>query len=151
MVQTFLGTGARAVRADRRWNGLGLGDIHALSHEVSEFYDDPFVNNTVEPWLTPTAPQYGCSAFLETGDPVVGIGFAMGVNTFQQGPNPNGTQSADGYYHPEDEVFLPWFMRSSPNLVSEPTQSPSANIGRYTLVGIALNPFAGFRQPATGC
>ena len=127
-----------------------LQDIHALSHEISEWADDPFVNNGVEPWLTPTAPQYGCTGVLETGDPVVGIGFAMGTNTFEQGPNPNGTQSADGYYHPEDEVFLPWFMRTSPNNVSEPTQSPSANVGRYTLMG-DLNPFPGFRQPATGC
>jgi hypothetical protein len=127
-----------------------LQDIHALSHELAEWADDPFVNNTVEPWLTPTAPQYGCSGILETGDPVVAIGFAMGTNTFEQGPNPNGTQSADGYYHPEDEVFLPWFMRTAPNTVSEPTQSPSPNVGRYTLMG-DLNPFQGFRQPATGC
>jgi hypothetical protein len=127
-----------------------LQDIHALSHEISEWADDPFVNNTVEPWLTPTAPQYGCTGVLETGDPVVGIGFAKGTNTFQQGPNPNGTQSADGYYHPEDEALLPWFMRTAPNTVSEPTQSPSTNIGRYTFMG-DLNPFPGFRQPATGC
>jgi hypothetical protein len=127
-----------------------LQDIHALSHEISEWADDPFVNNSVEPWLTPTAPQYGCSGFLETGDPVVAIGFAMGTNTFEQGPNPNGTQSADGFYHPEDEVFLPWFMRTAPNTVSEPTQSSSPNVGRYTLMG-DLNPFPGFRQPATGC
>jgi hypothetical protein len=127
-----------------------LQDIHALSHEIAEWADDPFVNNTVEPWLTPTAPQYGCTSVLETGDPVVGIGFAMGTNTFQQGPNPNGTQSADGYYHPEDEAYLPWFMRTAPNTVSEPTQSASTNVGRYTLMG-DLNPFPGFRQPATGC
>ena len=81
---------------------------------------------------------------------MVGIGFAMGTNTFDQGPNPNGTQSADGYYHPEDEAYLPWFMRTAPNNVSEPTQTASANVGRYTLMG-SLNPFAGFRQPATGC
>jgi hypothetical protein len=127
-----------------------LQDIHPLSHEISEWADDPFVNNYVEPWLTPTAPQYGCTGILETGDPVVGIGFAKGTNTFRQGPNPNGSRSADGYYHPEDEVFLPWFMRTAPNTVSEPTQSPSANIGRYTFMG-DLNPFPGFRQPATGC
>jgi hypothetical protein len=127
-----------------------LQDVHALSHEIAEWADDPFVNNTVEPWLTPTAPQYGCTGLLETGDPVVAIGFAMGTNTFQQGPNPNGSQSADGYYHPEDEVFLPWFMRSSPNNVSEPTQNPSTAIGRYSLMG-DLNPFPGFGQPATGC
>ena len=127
-----------------------LQDIHALSHEIAEWGDDPFVNNTVEPWLTPTAPQYGCSGYLETGDPVVAIGFAKGTNTYEQGPNPNGTQSADGYYHPEDEAYLPWFMRTHPNTVSEPTQTPSANVGRYTLMG-NLNPFPGFRQPATGC
>jgi len=127
-----------------------LQDIHALTHEISEWADDPFVNNTVEPWVTPTAPQYGCTSYLETGDPVVAIGFAMGRNTYEQGPNPDGTQSADGYYHPEDEAFLPWFMRTAPNKVSEPTQSKSANIGRYTLMG-DLNPFPGFRAPATGC
>jgi hypothetical protein len=127
-----------------------LQDIHALSHEISEWADDPFVNNTVEPWLTPTAPQYGCSGILETGDPVVAIGFAMGTNTFEQGPNPNGTQSADGSYHPEDEVHFPWFLRLAPNTVSEPTQSPSTNVGRYTFMG-DLNPFSGFREPATGC
>jgi hypothetical protein len=127
-----------------------LQDIHALSHEIAEWADDPFVNNLVEPWLTPTAPQYGCTTLLETGDPVVAIGFAQGTNTFEQGPNPNGTQSADGYYHPEDEALLPWFMRTAPNNVSEPTQSPSTNVGRYTLMG-DLNPFPGFRQPATGC
>jgi hypothetical protein len=127
-----------------------LQDIHALSHEISEWADDPFVNNTVEPWVTPTAPQYGCTGVLETGDPVVAIGFAMGTNTFQQGPNPDTTQSADGYYHPEDEALLPWFMRTAPNAVSEPTQAASTNIGRYTLMG-DLNPFSGFRDPATGC
>jgi hypothetical protein len=131
----------------RNW---ALQDIHPLSHEIAEWADDPFVNNYVEPWLTPTAPQYGCTGILETGDPVVAIGFAQGTNTLDQGPNPNGTQSADGYYHPEDEALLPWFMRTAPNNVSEPTQSPSENVGRYTLMG-DLNPFPGFRAPATGC
>ena len=125
-----------------------LQDIHALSHEISEWADDPFVNNLVEPWLTPTAPQYGCTTVMETGDPVVAIGFAQGTNTFEQGPNPNGTQSADGYYHPEDEVYLPWFMRTSPNTISEANQTSAG--GRYTLMG-DLNPFPGFRAPATGC
>jgi hypothetical protein len=127
-----------------------LQDIHPLSHEIAEWADDPFINNFVQPWLTPTAPQYGCTNILETGDPVVAIGFAMGTNGYEQGPNPNGTQSADGYYHPEDEALLPWFMRTAPNTVSEPTQSPSTNVGRYTFMG-DLNPFSGFRAPATGC
>jgi hypothetical protein len=77
-------------------------------------------------------------------------GFAMGRNTFRQGPNPDGTQSADGYYHPEDEVTLPWFMRLAPNVVSEPTQTPSATVGRYTFMG-DLEPFAGFTAPPPAC
>jgi hypothetical protein len=152
-VQTFAWASYLSPGFFARANGgtdWALQDIHPLSHEISEWADDPFVNNFVEPWLTPTAPQYGCTGILETGDPVVAIGFAKGTNTFRQGANPNGSQSADGYYHPEDEAFLPWFMRTAPNNVSEPTQSASTNVGRYTLMG-DLNPFAGFRAPATGC
>jgi hypothetical protein len=130
--------------------GWAFQDIMALTHEISEWADDPFVNNFVEGWVTPTGQSSSCSTLLETGDPVTGIGFAMGTNIYFQGPNPDGSQSADGYYHPEDEVFLPWFMRLAPNNISEPTQSPSTNIGRYSLIG-DLNPFAGFRVPATGC
>jgi hypothetical protein len=39
-----------------------------------------------------TAPQYGCSNLLETGDPVVAIGFAMGTNIYFEGPNPDGSR-----------------------------------------------------------
>ncbi len=129
--------------------GWALQDIYIISHEISEWADDPFVTNTVEPWAYPTFGFCGGN-LLETGDPATNIGFAMGTNVYFQGPNPDGTQSADGYYHPTDEVFLPWFMRLAPNNISEPTQSPSTNIGRYSLMG-DLNPFPGFRQPATGC
>ncbi|MGZ4534390.1 MAG: hypothetical protein ACXVXE_02530 [Nocardioidaceae bacterium] len=117
-------------------------DIHALSHEIAEWGDDPFVNNTVNPWLTPTAPQYGCTGILETGDPVVGIGFTMPGNTY------DSNAYADGYWHPEDEVFLPWFARQDPNTTSQPTQGGTT--GRYTFMG-DLNPYPGFQQPATGC
>jgi hypothetical protein len=115
-------------------DGLGIQDIHALSHELSEWLDDPFVNNAVQPWLTPTAPQYGCTSLLETGDPVVGIWFPLPGN-------PDNSFFAGGVWHPEDEVFWPWFLRQSP--------SSSFN-GHYTLMG-PLNPFPGFQQPATGC
>ena len=116
-------------------------DIHGLSHEVAEWGDDPFVNNKVDPWLTPTAPQYGCTAYLETGDPVVGIGFHLPNN-------PDTRPYSDGNWHPEDEVFLPWFAREDPNVTSQPLQSGGG--GRYTFMG-DLNPYPGFQQPATGC
>ena len=87
-------------------NGVSyIQDIHALSHEVSEWLDDPFINNAVNPWLTPTAPQYGCTSDLEVGDPVVGYGFTVTM--------PSGAQ-----YHPEDEVFYSWFARQSPSISS---------------------------------
>jgi hypothetical protein len=98
-----------------------IADIHALSHEVQEWYDDPFVNNLVDPWLTPTAPQYGCTSYLETGDPVVGYGFEVAVN---------GTT-----YHPEDEVHYSWFARETPSRAAQ---------GYFTY----LNNFA---QQAQGC
>jgi hypothetical protein len=141
-VQTFIFS---AYSTELLFSTPYIADIHALSHEVAEWADDPFVNNWVNPWLTPTAPQYGCTPILETGDPVVGIGFNMGLNPFDSA-NPY----ADGTWHPEDEALLPWFARTSPNTTSERTQSPSANIGRYTLMG-DLNPYAGFRRPAAGC
>jgi hypothetical protein len=69
---------------------------------VQEFYDDPFVNNAINPWLTPTAPQYGCTSDLETGDPVVGYGFKI-------------TMSNGITYHPEDETHYSWFARENPS------------------------------------
>jgi hypothetical protein len=152
-VQTFVWASYLEPGFFSRGNGgtdWAVQDIHSLSHELTEWADDPFLNNSVEPWFARTAPQYGCTNLLETGDPVFGIGFAMGTNTFEQGPDPDGSQSADGFYHPEDEAFLPWFMRSVPNTASEPTQSSSANGGRYTLLG-DLNPFPDFHGPATDC
>src|SRR4051794_15002077 len=88
--------------------GAGLSDIHALSHEVSEWYDDPFVNNLVQPWEDEEfAPQYGCTSILETGDPVVGIWFGLAGNP-QAGAN--------GKYHPEDEVHFSFFARQTPSI-----------------------------------
>jgi hypothetical protein len=89
-------TGTRTSPAPTR----GLSDIHALSHEVSEWLDDPFVNNAVDPWVTPTAPQYGCTPVLETGDPVVGVWYPLAGNT---------DAAAGGVWHPEEEVFAQWF------------------------------------------
>jgi hypothetical protein len=127
-----------------------LQDVSGISHEIAEWATDPFLSNYVEPWLAVPDTFYGCLNVLESGDPVVGVGFSKGTNSFQQGPTPNGQQIADGTYHPSDEAFSPWFMRQAPNAVSQPTQSPSTNGGRYTFMG-DLNPYPGFHTPATGC
>ena len=85
-----------------------LADIHGLSHEVAEWASDPFTDNAAPPWTSPLAPQYGCSSALETGDPLVGVGFLV-----------NG-------YHPQDEAYLSWFARQTPSL---------GQFGRYTYLG----------------
>jgi hypothetical protein len=118
-------------------------DINGLSHEIAEWADDPFGTNLVQPWQSPTAPLYGCSNQLETGDPTLGIGFSAGRNTFDQ------NAFSDGTFHPQDEAFLPWFMRTTPNHVSQPSQS-DATKGRYTFMG-DLNPLPYFHQPPASC
>ncbi len=127
----------------RAWT---LQDIDPLSHEIAEWADDPFINSFVQPWTSPAiAPT--CSNILETGDPVVGVGFTKEANTFRQGPTPNGTQVADGFYHPEDEALLPWFMRLNPS----PAQlAQSGTNGRYTFMG-DLNPFPVFHAAPPTC
>jgi hypothetical protein len=119
----------------------GLSDIHALSHEVAEWLDDPFVNNAVQPWLTPTAPQYGCTGVLETGDPVVGVWFPLAGNP---------DADANHVWHPEDEVFADWFARNG----TGPLGLGSWD-GRYTFMGPRTTSisaaYAGFGNVAQGC
>jgi hypothetical protein len=75
-----------------------IEDIHAMSHEIGEWMNDPLVNNIVPGW---TGGQVStCSDLLEVGDPVTGIAFTVTLNGFT--------------YHPEDLVFLPWFSRGTP-------------------------------------
>ena len=112
----------------------GLQDIQALSHEVSEWMNDPFGLNAVTPWSTPTAPQYGCGTTLETGDPLVGVWFPISGN-------PDPSPLAGGVWHPQDSVFPQWFLRQSPS---------SAFDGHYTFMG-TNNPYPAFHTVATGC
>lgn len=117
-----------------------IQDIHGVSHEIVEWATNPFVNNIVQAYRSPLAPPTAaCSNMLETGDPVTGIGFALSV----------GGRT----YHPEDEVLLPWFMRTAPNTTSQPGQDPAKNpnVGRYTFMG-DLNPFwSRFNHPPGTC
>ena len=79
-----------------------IADIHGLSHEIAEWANDPFINNVVPPWTTPSAGQYGCTTLLETGDPIVG--FSIPIAGY------------DGFlFHPQDEALLQWFARTSPS------------------------------------
>jgi hypothetical protein len=124
----------------------GLSDIHGLSHEVSEWLDDPFVNNAVQPWKTPTAPQYGCTGVLETGDPVVGVWFPYDGNT---------VGAVDGYnyygqYHPEDEVNAQWFGRGGVEPVLGAAYSNNLTFMGSLTTGLG-GLYTGFGSYAQGC
>lgn len=106
--------------------GPGLTDVAALSHEISEWGHDPFIDNFVSPWSVPDEPQYGCSNILETGDPLVGTDFGAGTTN----PNPaTGPQ-----WHLQDEAYLWWFEH-------QPSQ---ASNGLYSYLGT-------FTSYAPGC
>lgn len=78
-----------------------IQDIHALSHELGEWMDDPFGNNTVPTWGH-VGQVTGCQTNLEDGDPVTGNAFTATMNGFT--------------YHPEDLVFFSWFARQTPSI-----------------------------------
>ncbi|HEV2988929.1 MAG TPA: hypothetical protein VG759_10835 [Candidatus Angelobacter sp.] len=97
LVQTF---------AWASWIGTGIfggniGDVTALSHEIVEWLNDPFGNNSVPPWQFPNGAG-GCDDTLETGDP-------LEVFANSAFPVPiNGVT-----FHPQNEALLQWFERPS--------------------------------------
>jgi hypothetical protein len=125
----------------------GLSDIHALSHEVAEWIDNPFGINLVQPYRIPTAPG-ACSSDLETGDVLAGVWF----------PLPGNPDLAAGLvWHPQDEAFLNWFARDGENAALAPAK------GRYTYMGPSIFgipvrartgvtfPYAAFEHAALAC
>ncbi|HYX19589.1 MAG TPA: hypothetical protein VFA98_01945 [Thermoanaerobaculia bacterium] len=87
------------------FNG-GFEDVTALSHEIAETYNDPFVASDgvhdVTPWWL--APNGNCQNDLETGDVIEGL--------------PNGVFpiTMNGMtYHPQNEALLQWFEFESPS------------------------------------
>ena len=78
----------------------GIQDIHALSHEIGEWMDDPLINNPTPPWGH-VGQVGGCQNDLEVGDPVTGVFFPV--------------TTRGKVYHPEDLVFFSWFARESPS------------------------------------
>jgi hypothetical protein len=118
-VQTFI---YAAYITPRSFRNPGVSDINALSHEISEWMDNPFGNNAVQPALSPISGE--CIALLETGDPVAGVWFPV--------TTPGGT------WHLQDEAFLNWFARDGEDSGLAPRDH------RYTYMGV-------FGQVAQGC
>lgn len=81
--------------------GTAFTDITALSHEIAEAFNDPFVNNATPWWL---APNGVCQDNLETGDVIEGLSdatFPITMNGFT--------------YHPQNEALVQWFASETPS------------------------------------
>ena len=95
--------------------GGGFGDVAALSHEVSEIFNDPFVNNATPWWLSPNG---NCQNTLETGDVIEGLAnevFPIVLNGFT--------------YHPQNEALLQWFAGVTPSTaISGAYSYPDTNV-----------------------
>jgi hypothetical protein len=81
--------------------GGGFSDVTALSHELSETFNDPFGNNATPWWLSPNG---NCQNNLEVGDVIEGL--------------PNGVFPIvlNGFtYHPQNEALLQWFAGVTPS------------------------------------
>jgi hypothetical protein len=74
----------------------GLQDVAALSHELAELTNDPFVNNPTPAWGH-TGQVSGCQGNFEVGDPLSGTEFSDSLGGFN--------------YHLQDLAFFSWFYR----------------------------------------
>ena len=81
----------------------GVVDIFALSHETSEWLNDPFTDNLVPPWLA-LGPAPFCQNNLETGDVLEELANA-----------PFAVTTSGITFHVQSEALLPWFERQSPS------------------------------------
>ena len=81
--------------------GTSVADVTPISHEISEWMNNPFGVNLVPGWQSPAAPG-GCQNNLETADPLAML------------PNAGFPVNIDGFtYHPQSQVLLSWFTRQA--------------------------------------
>jgi hypothetical protein len=84
----------------------GFEDVTALSHEIAETFNDPFVASdnihNITPWWL--SPNGNCQDNLEDGDVIEGL------------PNSTYPIAMNGMtYHPQNEALLQWFEFESPS------------------------------------
>jgi hypothetical protein len=86
--------------------GAGVQDITGLSHEVTEAYNDPFINTAVPVWQFPGQPAGSavCQGNLETGDPVEVLPDATVAIPLRE-------SGKIVTFHPQTEALLQWFSQ----------------------------------------
>ena len=84
-----------------RFGDPNFADVAALSHEMTELFNDPFTNNATPWWL---APNGNCQNDLETGDVIEGL------------PNEIFPIQLKGVtHHVQNEALLQWFAGQTPS------------------------------------
>jgi hypothetical protein len=81
----------------------GVADVYTVSHEVSEWANDPYVSNVVPEWDQPNGST--CfSGYLEVGDPVEAL------------PKPwYAIKAGSATFHPSDIAGVSWFAHTKPS------------------------------------
>jgi len=84
--------------------GAGFQDVTALSHETSEAFGDPFVNNTTPNWQFPGQPATSkvCQANLEEGDPIEVLANATATVEVKE-------KGFHFFFHPQNIPLFQWF------------------------------------------
>ncbi|HVH85920.1 MAG TPA: hypothetical protein VM912_04295 [Terriglobales bacterium] len=82
----------------------GFQDVTAMSHEVSEIFGDPFVNNATASWQFPGVPANAkaCQNNLEEGDPIEVLPTATVPLKLKE-------RNEVFTYHPQIIPLLQWF------------------------------------------
>ncbi len=86
--------------------GAGFQDITGLSHEVTEAFNDPFIDTAVPVWQFPGVPADAqvCQGNLETGDPVEVLPDATVAIPLKE-------TGKIFTFHPQTEALLQWFSQ----------------------------------------
>lgn len=87
--------------------GAGIEDVTALSHEISESFNNPFLINSVPAWQFPGFPDV-CQDNLEVGDPIEAL-------PNQTVPIRIENDQRSFVYHPQTEALLQWFEEVVPS------------------------------------
>jgi hypothetical protein len=85
----------------------GIQDVTALSHEISESFNNPFLINSVPAWQFPGFPGT-CQDNLEIGDPIEAL-------NQQSVPIRMKEDGRSFVYHPQIMALLPWFEEAVPS------------------------------------
>jgi hypothetical protein len=109
----------------------GIEDVSTWTHELGEWLDDPFAqesvtgggsNNLTPAWGNAGQVVGGCQNNLEVGDPLSGTLSAM--------PTPAGVTGFT--FHQQDLAFHDWFYRTPSDTPATPS---SATGGKYSFLG----------------